>query len=353
MSPAVLESVLSSLSLFAPLRPDEIGRIARRFEIVSLSPGERHVFGAPVGARSSASNGASESATLRDGRMVVVVRGEITLTVAEAGGTAESHMSSGDRYGDLGLLTGHSREMTALAQRAATIATLDRTGFDAILEEFPAIALPLSKELASELRVRNDMARQLIELHAEGLPPSQLRAGIESRRRATLRRGARVRRITVSAIFRRLVAERGAEPPFWMLIGFVTSLGLARAVVGLILKYKLEKQLFALVPSAVDPNPMHVHHFNYGLVLIGLTGLAALLPFGRRALRVLAFGFGFGCGLVFDEFALFWNLNPDYRQGASLIAAAIAAVVLVQLTYFRRFWLALVRRWVMAARSRR
>jgi len=64
--------------------------------------------------------------------------------------------------------------------------------------------------------------------------------------------------------------------------------------------YTLEKRLFALVPGD-DPNPMHVHHFNYGLILIGAAGLAALFPFGRRALRVLGFAFGFGCGLVFER----------------------------------------------------
>ena len=92
----------------------------------------------------------------------------------------------------------------------------------------------------------------------------------------------------------------------------------------LILKYNLESRLFALVPGT-DPNPMHVHHFNYGLLLIGASGLAALRPFGRRALRGLAFVFGLGAGLVFDEFALFWNLNPEYAQELSVIAAGIAA----------------------------
>jgi len=123
----------------------------------------------------------------------------------------------------------------------------------------------------------------------------------------------------------------------------VVSLALARLVVHLILKYHLEKQLFALVPGT-DPNPMHVHHFNYGLVLIGCAGLAALFPFGRRALRTLAFVFGLGCGLVFDEFALIWNLNPEYARPSSLIASAIAAALLLQLVYFRRYWRALARR---------
>jgi hypothetical protein len=137
-----------------------------------------------------------------------------------------------------------------------------------------------------------------------------------------------------------------------MLVGFLASLGGARLVVHLILKFHLESRLFALVPGA-DPNPMHVHHFNYGLVLIGLAGLAALFPFGRRALRVLALAFGFGCGLVFDEFALFWNLNPEYAQTASLVAAAVAAATLVQLVWFRRFWGAMVRRTWFAVRGTR
>jgi hypothetical protein len=134
---------------------------------------------------------------------------------------------------------------------------------------------------------------------------------------------------------------------------FDGTLAGARLVVAFILHYGLEKRLFALVKGGADPNPMHVHHFNYGLVLIGLAGLAALFPLGRRALRVLAVLFGIGCGLVFDEFALFWNLNPEYAQSLSLITAAIAAAVLVQLTYFRRFWSALGRTLVSLARGAR
>jgi lysyl-tRNA synthetase class 2 len=135
--------------------------------------------------------------------------------------------------------------------------------------------------------------------------------------------------------------EQGSEPPFWMIIGFGLGLAGSRITVHLILKYRLEKHLFALV-AGTDPNPVHIHHFNYGLLIIGVTGLVSLLPYGRRALRTLALLFGVGCALVFDEFALFWNLNPDYSQGLSLISAAIAAVALVQVAYFQRFWSAVI-----------
>jgi hypothetical protein len=333
-----LEEVLAQLSLFEHLRPDEIGRVAGRFRVEPLTPGETRTF----------------EATAEGARLIVAVRGHIAIEVDSPVGTLRSLLEPGDRHGDVALLTGvWHRVRAASSENDAALATLDRAGLDGVLAEFPAVALPLATELASELRARQDVARQLLELHAEGLPPEELRDAVDERRRAISRRGARVVRTGPRAMFRRLVVQQGAEPPFWMLVGFVVSLGLARLTVFFILHFHLEHQLFALVKDPHDPNPMHVHHFNYGLVLIGLSGLAALFPFGRRALRLLALAFGFGCGLVFDEFALFWNLNPEYAQTASLVAAAAAAAVLVQLVWFRHFWGAMARRAFLAMRGAR
>jgi CRP-like cAMP-binding protein len=321
-----LELVLAQLAMFEELRPDEIGRIARRFTVVELEPGQRHGDG-------------DASA-----RMVVVVRGDVAVDVVEDHGTLHARMSAGDSIGAYALLTGYAKPLAlAAVHRRATIAVIDHASFETVLADFPAVALPLARELAHELGVRDDFLRQLLELHAARLPAAELRVAVAERRTARQRRGARISRSSTRGLFRRLVVQRGAEPAFWMLVGFVTSLGGARLVVHLILKYKLEKQLFALVPGK-DPNPMHIHHFNYGLFLIGVVGLVALVPLGRRALRGLAFVFGLGAGLVFDEFALFWNLNPEYAQEMSLVAAGIAAAVLVQIVYFRRFWTALLRR---------
>ena len=324
-----LESVLAQLSLFEHLRADEVGRIARRFALTRLEPGDKRTF----------------ATTVDDARVVVVVDGSLELRVDAPAGALEGAMDPGDRFGLFSLLTNHVApySVAPTSTHGATIATMDRAGFEAVLADFPAVALPLAAELSTELSARLDVVRQVVELHAEGLPPEELRAAVAERRDALVSRGARVARVSTRALFRRLVVQEGAEPPFWMLVGFLAALGGARLVVHLILKYHLEKQLFALVPGS-DPNPMHVHHFNYGLILIGAAGLAALVPLGRRALRLLALAFGLGCGLVFDEFALFWNLNPEYAQGLSLFAAGMAAAVLVQLTYFRKFWGALVRR---------
>jgi CRP-like cAMP-binding protein len=333
-----VEAALAQLSMFERLRPDELGRVAPRFRLETLPDGQTRSF----------------EATPEAARMVVVVSGQVSIEVDSSAGTLRSDLEPGDRHGDVALLTGALHAMRAKAvDGEATIATLDRAGLDAILEDVPAVALPLARELATELRSRQDVARQLMELHAEGLPAEELRAAVDERRRALARRGARVVRTAPRSLFRTLVVQKGAEPPFWMLAGFIVSLAGARLTVFFILHFHLEQQLFALVKTANDPNPMHVHHFNYGLVLIGLSGLAALFPFGRKALRVLAAAFGVGCGLVFDEFALFWNLNPNYAQEASIVAAAIAAVVLVQLVWFRGFWLALGRRLWLGVRGAR
>jgi len=331
-----LESVLANVSLFESLRPDEIGRAARAFTVEKLAAGDERDIAADA-----------ESA-----RLVVVVTGRIALDVRTGGTHGRSILEPGDRYGEMALVSGHARAMHLEAEEASTIATIDRSGFDRLLADFPAIALPLADELSRELHAKHDAVRELLELHAEELPKDQLSAAVDERRSVIARRGARVARLTPRALFHKLVAQQGAEPPFWILVGFIVSLGLARLVVYMILKYHLEKQLFALVPGN-DPNPMHVHHFNYGLLMIGAAGLAALLPFGRRALRGLAFAFGFGCGLVFDEFALIWNLNPEYANPSSLVACGIAAAVLVQLTYFRGYWRALARRAFLSMRGGR
>jgi CRP-like cAMP-binding protein len=322
-----LEQAVATISLFERLRVDEVARVARRFELRELSPGAAAEFGA----------------TPDQGRLVLLVTGSAGVEAVVGAQQVRSTLEPGDRFGATALVCGRARPFRVVARRRSTLATLDRRGLDALLEEFPAVALPLAAELSSELRARNDAVRQLLELHAERLPPDELALAVAERRRALGRYRATVRRLSPRAIYRWLVVEREADPPFWMLTGFVVALALARLVVFLILRYHLERQLFALVQGR-DANPMHVHHFNYGLLLVGGAGLAALFPVGRKALRALAFVFGAGCGLVFDEFSLIWNLDPEYARPSSLIACGIAAALLAQLTYCRRYWHALARR---------
>jgi hypothetical protein len=54
--------------------------------------------------------------------------------------------------------------------------------------------------------------------------------------------------------------------------------------------------------------------------------------------------FGIGSGLIFDEWALIWNLDPNYYQGLSYWAAACFFALLLQVVLFRRYWATWARR---------
>jgi hypothetical protein len=319
-----LETAVSGLAYFRALRPDEIARVTVHFRLVELQAGEDLVIGPddPV-----------ELALVCSGSVLLAAPGE------------HRRMFQGDRYGDLSLDTRELRPARLTARRNGTlVGLLDGDGLTRILGEFPIAALPLCQEIASELKWKTDLLRDLEMIHREGLAGTQRERALASRRHKLKRRRRGVIRAASRVLWRRLVLERDQEPAFWVLTGFLVALAGARTVVKTILTFNLQKTLFALIPSPGGLNPVHVHHFNYGIALMVLAGIAALLPAGRRVLRLLAFAFGAGLGLVLDEFALLWNLHPDYYQRESYVAIVVALIVLTQVIYFRSFYLGLLRR---------
>ena len=126
--PKSFETVLAALSIFERLRVDEIGRIARRFKLVELEKAGTIGFAKSVDAA----------------RIVVVVTGTIDLFVTTSAGVLESTLEAGDRFGEMPLLSGVPQEMKVVAEDGAVLALLDRAELDAILEEFPVVALSLA-----------------------------------------------------------------------------------------------------------------------------------------------------------------------------------------------------------------
>ena len=80
-------------------------------------------------------------------------------------------------------------------------------------------------------------------------------------------------------------------------------------------------------------------------MLVAAAGLGAFLPITRQWARLLPTLFGVGAGLIFDEWALIWNLNPNYYQGLSYAAEAIGFAALMQVVLFRRVWTSWARRF--------
>jgi hypothetical protein len=87
----------------------------------------------------------------------------------------------------------------------------------------------------------------------------------------------------------------------------------------------------------------HIHHFVPGIVLAFGAGGAALVTENEKLEEVLAFGFGAGAGLTFDEAALLLDLRDVYwsREGllsvqVSLAVSAILGTTILALRILRR-----------------
>jgi len=316
------EDLVELFPSFDALRPDEKFRVARRIRIVSLQAGEKCSLDRPM--------------------LIVIGGGELLLTRREGERTS---LYPGDSVGSVEVLAGRQVPGTLSAVKPSVIGVVDEAAAAAILGEFPIVAVAWVNELARELRWRNDLLREILLARSAKLPPLEMQL-ILRRRLARLKRRRQypLHRIAV-LIVRSLITEPARRRAFWVFAGASLALVSARTMVGLILRRGLQEHLFALIETTAG-NPIHVHHFNYGLLLVAFAGVLAMIPRARRALRALSFIYGFGLGLVIDEFALLWNLNPDYYQPLSRLAAALLLFALFQVVYFRSLYLALGRRLV-------
>jgi len=200
------EAILRSLSLFAHLRPDEVGKIAPRFDRANLDAGDKITFPSSGSSNSDSGSGSSH--------LIVVVSGMLDATIDDPSGEIHLRMRPGDRYGDSSLVSDTLHRVQLTACVPSEIATLDKTAFERILGAYPAVALPLAAGLASELRMRNDQARQVAELKLSGYSASQVENAVKRLRNTLALRSAAVRYQSTQGLFRRLVVDRGTEPPF-------------------------------------------------------------------------------------------------------------------------------------------
>jgi hypothetical protein len=73
----------------------------------------------------------------------------------------------------------------------------------------------------------------------------------------------------------------------------------------------------------------HIHHLNFGIILLSLVGAWLLFrrPQGRR-LSLVAAVYGVGLALTFDEFGMWLHLGGSYWQRASFDAVVVVAAIL-------------------------
>ena len=108
----------------------------------------------------------------------------------------------------------------------------------------------------------------------------------------------------------------------WILTSFLFTFMAARIIVFLIVSRRIPDIYLHLAGT-------HVHHLNYGIIL--LSGVGAYLLLGQPTSRALLWAsllYGIGLALTFDEFGMWLHLGGSYWQRASFDAIVVIAAFL-------------------------
>lgn len=136
----------------------------------------------------------------------------------------------------------------------------------------------------------------------------------------------------MSGWFEAQVVHTGRLPLFCFFVAFVAGFA------GIRLSVRLIRAQVRWWPGNLRTGSLHVHHMVFGVVLMGIGGVAGLAaPVYSLAWRAWpAAVFGLGTALVLDEFALILHLRDVYwsNEGrlsidAVFVAAGVTALLLI------------------------
>ena len=147
----------------------------------------------------------------------------------------------------------------------------------------------------------------------------------------------------IRKIYRERIAGRKREVTFWILTTFLVTFILARALVILF------PELFIKIRGT------HIHHFAWGILLLGIAGYLALTDDHPRFRSKIAALYGIGLALAFDEFGMWIHLEDAYWMRQSYDAMIIILLWLMNAVSFgdvwKRFFLGTVRLLLRSARA--
>jgi hypothetical protein len=124
---------------------------------------------------------------------------------------------------------------------------------------------------------------------------------------------------------------------------FLASFAILRVITAII-----HFELFPHGPfrNLITRSGLHIHHLFWGILLLMVTGFAALATRNPRWHLRIAIVFGIALGLTIDEFAMWLRLADVYwsPEGVeSLKAGAATAALLAIYGFGQPFWHAIVR----------
>ncbi|MGA2265231.1 MAG: hypothetical protein ABSH10_02235 [Phycisphaerae bacterium] len=129
-------------------------------------------------------------------------------------------------------------------------------------------------------------------------------------------------------------AEAVSHVARMVLVAFIATFVCVRMLVILIMTR-------AIPDLYVHARGIHIHHLNFGILLLAIVGMWLLFrrPEGVE-FSLLAVAYGIGLGLTFDEFGMWLHLGGDYWQRASFDAVVVIFALLALVAFapeLRRF----------------
>ena len=142
----------------------------------------------------------------------------------------------------------------------------------------------------------------------------------------------------IARLYQQHIIDTGKQAQVLILSAFLLTFGLVRWV-----SYTIHKQRRHLLRDVVVGGT-HIHHLVWGILLLLLTGYAAIAFDPTPAPETVAILFGIGAALTLDEFALWLRLADVYwaKEGRwSVDLVILIAVVLALNLVGWSFWQAI------------
>lgn len=132
----------------------------------------------------------------------------------------------------------------------------------------------------------------------------------------------------------RLFVAKLREIPFIVFLSFLLTFIITRAYV-YVTNHEILEAPFLLKNLSI--HGVHIHHLNFGIIILSIVGFRALYNINPVIHRRLAIFFGIGLGLTFDEFALWLRLKDDYYARITYDAIITISIILLSFAYFPDF----------------
>lgn len=126
---------------------------------------------------------------------------------------------------------------------------------------------------------------------------------------------------SIASTYESAIVDDGRQPLLFMLIAFGATFGLTRFIT-----HSIRAERFSWLGN-VEAGDTHIHHLVWGILLLLVAGVLAVVV--QPPLEVTAIVFGIGAALTLDEFALWLHLDDVYwsEQGRQSVDAVIVFAI--------------------------